>query len=324
LSTWNLATVLRDLGRLADSEKLFREIHRLRTERFGPDYRTVYYAEVAIGRVLLAQGRIDEAEDIFRRALEGHRQTVGNEHKSTFKAIEGLVIALIRNRSVTDEAQALAEELVQYARRKLSIGDFRRFDAERNLAWILIRRGKLVESTTHLQGAIETYLGHDSAMVRTLRELLCRTYIYQDELEKAAAIVNSMRGSDTSGSQEEDASVAAAMLLDGRIRTRNGDLDAAVELLRRGLDATRSHLGKVAVAEAELDLGIATGLQSKYAVAEPLLHSAHKAFVENLGNHDWQTIQCAERLVDYYDRRGMTEQAQRFREAASGEAAPLP
>ncbi len=85
------------------------------SETSHPETVTALYN---LGHVLNRQGRLDEAEPLFRESVEGRRQSFGVEHPSTLYATSSLA-ALLRARGRLDEAEALLRPCLEAQRRVL-------------------------------------------------------------------------------------------------------------------------------------------------------------------------------------------------------------
>lgn len=73
-----------------------------------------------MGVLLSKQGRLDEAEALYREALGGNRRVLGDEHPSTLRVVSYMGL-LYQRRGKLDEAEALFREALEA--RRLVLGD---------------------------------------------------------------------------------------------------------------------------------------------------------------------------------------------------------
>jgi len=65
----NLAGVLRDAGRFAEAEPLYREVDAYNKATYPPGHPRLAFSGFGLGRVLLGEGQFERAEPPLRRAL---------------------------------------------------------------------------------------------------------------------------------------------------------------------------------------------------------------------------------------------------------------
>jgi tetratricopeptide (TPR) repeat protein len=76
----NLASVLREQGRLDEAEPLLREALALRIQVYGSDHPRVAVSHYNLGRLLRARGRTDEGITHLRTTLDIDRRAYGALH----------------------------------------------------------------------------------------------------------------------------------------------------------------------------------------------------------------------------------------------------
>jgi serine/threonine protein kinase len=74
------------LGRNAEGEKLFQELHDSQAARLGPNHARPYYTLVGLARAVMNQGRLPEARALLERASTGLGATLGLRHRQTLSA----------------------------------------------------------------------------------------------------------------------------------------------------------------------------------------------------------------------------------------------
>lgn len=75
-----------------------------------------------LARLLLESGKIDEAEAIYREALESSRRLFGNENKTVALTLLGLGDVFV-HREHYDEAESVIRETLDILRKSLPEGD---------------------------------------------------------------------------------------------------------------------------------------------------------------------------------------------------------
>jgi tetratricopeptide (TPR) repeat protein len=71
-----------------------------------------------MARLLQAQGKLSEAEPLYREALEARRRTLGDTHPSTLASISNMAV-LLQDQGKLSEAEPLYREALEASRRTL-------------------------------------------------------------------------------------------------------------------------------------------------------------------------------------------------------------
>ena len=98
-----------------------------------------------VALLLKQQGKLDEAEPLYREALQGKRAKLGNDHPSTLNSINNLGM-LLQAQGTLDEAEPLFREALQGERAKLGNDHPGTLGSIYNLADLLQAQGKLDEA----------------------------------------------------------------------------------------------------------------------------------------------------------------------------------
>jgi tetratricopeptide (TPR) repeat protein len=105
----NLASVLREQGRLDEAEPLLREALALRIQVYGPDHPRVAVSHYNLGRLLHAGGRTDEGITHLRMTLDIDRRAYGPLHPEIGADAFQLGRALVDAGQCADALIVLAE-----------------------------------------------------------------------------------------------------------------------------------------------------------------------------------------------------------------------
>ncbi len=195
LLTNNIGAAYKDLGLYPDAEALVRESIPLRSERFGPDSTTTARARHNLARILLLQGRHDEAREEVDFALEVRQRELGDDHPDT---VSSAFLVLRIEQAVEPTADrlerilALVDRLAE-ARSENNIGVLA---ARTAYARLLVDQGRLDEADALLEGLIERYrtqLVEGHPMAETLRLDRIRIDLLRGRHEAAEAELAAVR-----------------------------------------------------------------------------------------------------------------------------------
>ena len=82
----NLAVLLKDQGKYAEAEPLFRRAIEIDEKALGKDHPDVANDYNNLAGLLQDQGKYAEAEPLYRRAIEIFQTNLGPDHPNTFAA----------------------------------------------------------------------------------------------------------------------------------------------------------------------------------------------------------------------------------------------
>ena len=92
--------------------------------------------------LLCTQGKLSEAEPLFREALEARRRTLGDSHPDTLNSIDNLA-SLLRDQGKLNEAEPLYREAVGGAKKTFGDGNPKTVSFQKNLDLLLQDMGKV-------------------------------------------------------------------------------------------------------------------------------------------------------------------------------------
>jgi serine/threonine-protein kinase len=102
----NLASAYEDMGDYAAAEPMFRRSLQLRRAGQDPDSPLIANAEYNLARLLLKQGRLDEAREHDAQAVAIYRKRHGEDDRNVLK-VELLEVERMLDAHSLDDAQAL-------------------------------------------------------------------------------------------------------------------------------------------------------------------------------------------------------------------------
>jgi hypothetical protein len=267
-----------------------------------------------LAKLLRDQGRLGEAEPLYRGALAAYRRTLREEHPATLYTLNNLAI-LLSDQGRLSEAEPLYLEALAARRRALGNEHPDTLVVVNNLANLLSGQGRLGEAaplyTEVLAARRRTLGGDDSETLSSINNfavLLCD----QGKLGEAEPLL--LEALDayrrTLGSEHPETLAAVnnlAILLKNR-----GKLEEAEPLYLEALAARRRTLGN----EHPDTLGSTNNLanllsdQGRLGEAEPLYLEALAAYRRTLGNEHPCTLGSINSLASLLKKQGRLGEAE--------------
>jgi len=239
--------------------------------RMPREARATSVLQDRLGRLLQAQGKLDEAGVLLREALEAKRATIGDRHPDTLVSMNNLALLLL-DQGKLDEAGVLLRETLEARRATLGDRHPRTLTSINNLGTLLQDQGKLDEAGV----------------------------LYREALEARRA---------TLGDRHPDTLVSINNL--GVLLKDQGKLDESGVLYREALEARRVTLGDrhPDTLGSINNLGRLLHDQGRLGEAETLLLEAHDGCAATLseGHRTWLRSQAW--LADVRRAQGRIESA---------------
>jgi serine/threonine protein kinase len=135
----------RALGLHERSRPQLEHVLSLRRERLGAEHPDTLTAVDGLASLLQDQGKLAEAEPLFRQNLEARRRVLGPEHPDTLTAVNNLA-GLLQERGELAEAEPLFRQNLEARRRVLGPDHPDTLTAVNNLASLLEEQGELAEA----------------------------------------------------------------------------------------------------------------------------------------------------------------------------------
>jgi tetratricopeptide (TPR) repeat protein len=186
----NLATTLRNQGKLNDATAMQRKVLKKRQEILGDEHLDTIKAMNNLGNMLFDQGKLDDAAAKQREVLEKLQEILGDDHPDTIKVMNNLANTLSVQGEL-DEAAAKQREVLEKRQRILGNEHRDTITAMSNLALTLSDQGKLDEAAAKQREVLEKRrrnLGdeHPDTIIAMLN--LAITLSNQGKLDEAAAL----------------------------------------------------------------------------------------------------------------------------------------
>ena len=104
--------------------------------------------------MLKEQGKLEEAEALFRRALEGREATLGASHKDTLRSTNNLA-GVLQDQGKLEESEALFRRALEEFEATLGATHERTVNSRGNLGSVLMQRpGQQEEGTAMVRDAL--------------------------------------------------------------------------------------------------------------------------------------------------------------------------
>ena len=179
-----------------ESERIFRELLRLREAGGNPLDPDALAAQRNLGRLLSARGEYAEAEQLIQAALEGARELYGEGHTEVFVAMASLG-ALRQRQSRFEEARELLLAALEGVRGTFRGSDYQSGLWRRHLTNALVQSGRMAEAEDFLLRDVEQLRGQedtpayvrDQALLGELYLIQGRTLLLQGKLEEGSELL---------------------------------------------------------------------------------------------------------------------------------------
>jgi serine/threonine protein kinase/tetratricopeptide (TPR) repeat protein len=142
------------VNKLAEAEVAVRAALAIRIRRWGEECNEVAWSSHTLSMVLTAEGKGVEAETAARRSLAIFRKLHGDDYPPTANMYEHLGSLLMASDDRLDEAVTCLHKALEIQIKTEGDGQLSQHYSHFNLAEVLERQGKLVDSETHYRATI--------------------------------------------------------------------------------------------------------------------------------------------------------------------------
>ena len=283
----NLATVLKDLGELAEARDLLRKALASDEASFEPGHPTIAVRQSNLATVLKDLGELAEARDLLRKALASDEASFERGHPSIARSQSNLATVL-KDLGELEEArdllrQALASDEASFERGHPTIAV-----SQSNLATVLKNLGELEEARDLLRRALASAeasfeSGHPSIAVSQSNLAL----VLKDlgEPEEARDLLRRALASDEASFEPGHPSIAVSQSNLATVLQDLGELEEARDLLRQALasDEASFEPGHRLIATRQSNLAMVLEDLGELAEARDLLRQAYRSLHDKLG-----------------------------------------
>jgi tetratricopeptide (TPR) repeat protein len=199
-----------------------------------------------VAMLLQAQGKMDEAESLYRHALAGREAKLGTDHPDTLMAVEGLA-TLLNDQNRLDEAESLYRRALGGREAKLGPDHPDTLTSASNLAGLLYAQGKLNEAEPLVRRALAGYeaeLGSDHPSTLSSINNLASLLYSEGKLNEAEPLYRrALAGHEAKLGPDHPDTLTSVHNLARLLRSQGCKLDEAESLYRRVLAARQAKLG---------------------------------------------------------------------------------
>jgi len=281
---------------------------------FGRDHSNTLISVSWLGFVYRAQGRYDEAEPLFLRALEASERVLGKEHPSTLASVNNLAL-LYRAQGRYGEAEPLFLRALEASERVLGKEHPDTLTAVNNLALLYQAQGRYAEAEPLFLRALEAserVLGKEHPSTLTSVSHLAGLYASQGRYAEAEPLyLRAIEASERVLGKEHPYTLFSVNNLALLYRAQ-GRYAEAEPLLKRALDALERVLGKEhpSTLTSVNNLASLYESQRRYAEAEPLYLRALEASERVPGKEHPSTLASVNNLALLYVAQGRYGEAE--------------
>jgi tetratricopeptide (TPR) repeat protein len=138
------------------------------------DNETTLRAIALLGALYADQNKLDKAEEMYQRALEGREKALGPDHTSTLRTVNNLGLLYV-DQGKLDAAEEMYQRALEGYEKALGPDHTSTLDTVNNLGILYVDQGKLDEAEEMYQRALEGYekrLGFEHERCHSLRHTL--------------------------------------------------------------------------------------------------------------------------------------------------------
>ncbi|KAI8686582.1 NACHT domain-containing protein [Fusarium keratoplasticum] len=250
-----------------------------------------------LGSVLRYQGKYEEAEQMNRRALEGHEKVLGREHPHTLGSISNLGLVL-QYQGKYEEAEQMHRRALEARERVLGREHPDTLASVGNLGLVLQYQGEYEEAEQMNRRALE---GHKKVLGREHPDTLMSVgnlglvLQYQGKYEEAEPMHRRALESNL-----------------GLVLQYQGKYEEAEPMNRRALEGYEKVLGREHphTLTSVSNLGLVLQYQGKYEEAEQMSRRAVEGYEKVLGREHPDTLTSVSNLGSVLQYQGKYEEAE--------------
>ena len=270
--------------------------------RMPREKRATSKLQMNLGLLLQAQGKLEDAEVLFRESIEASRSTLGNQHLSTLASI-GCLGWLLKEQGKFEDAKVLLREALEG--RRATLGDWHpdTLTSIHNLGALLKDQVKLEDAEPLLLEALEgkrKILGDRHPHTIKTMVYLGSLLQHQGKLEDAGMLLREALEANRAGFGDRHPDTLSSMNNLGWLLKEQGKFEDAGVLLREVLETRRETLGDRNPQTLNCINNLAALLheQGKLDDAGVLLREAREAMLTTLGDWHRYTLVSIKTIVN--------------------------
>ncbi|KAN0075668.1 HET domain containing protein [Elaphomyces granulatus] len=198
-----------------------------------------------LGDLYADQGKLDEAEKMYQRALQGTEKALGPDHILTLSTVNNLGL-LYADQGKLDEAEKMYQRALQGTEKALGPDHISTLNTVNNLGLLYADQGKLDEAEKMYQRALqgkEKALGPDHTSTLDTVNNLSNLYADQGKLDEAEKMYQrALQGTEKALGPGHTSTLLTVNNL-SNLYADQGKLDEAEKMYQRALQGTEKALG---------------------------------------------------------------------------------
>jgi tetratricopeptide (TPR) repeat protein len=273
-----------------------------------------------LGLLYIGQDRLQEAEVMCDRALEGYERASGRGHPSTLNTLHSLGL-LYAGQNRLQEAEAMYDRVLEGYEKAWGRGDIQTLDVVNNLGVLYADQGRVQEAEAMYDRALKGYEeASGPKTTSTLKTLtnLGNLFIGQGRLQEAEVMYNrALEGKEKAWGPEHTSTLNTLNNL-GYLYAVQGRLQKAEAMYNRALEGKEKAWGPEHTSTLDTinNFGNFYKNQGLLHKAEAMYDRALKGMEKTQGPEHTLTLQIVHNLGILYADRGQLQEAEAMYERA--------
>ena len=311
---YRIVKPFRVAARARTGERIWRDASGFLEDNLGEDHPDTATSYNNLASNLNAQGRYDEAEPLYRKALEIHTQVLGEDHPDTATSYNNVAYNL-DDQGRYDEAEPLYRKALEIRTRMLGEDHPDTATSYNNVASNLDDQGRYDEAEPLYRKALEIrtrVLGEDHPDTATSYNNVASNLNAQGRYDEAEPLYRKALEIGTRVLGEDHPSTAASYNNVAYNLNAQGRYDEAEPLYRKALEIRTRMLGEDHPDTATSYNNVASNLddQGCYDEAEPLYRKALEIHTQVLGEDHPDTATSYNNVASNLDDQGRYDEAE--------------
>jgi len=290
----SVASTQRELGLLDAATQPQEQAVAIRRRVLGDDHPDTLVSLCNMGQLLVAQGKLAEAEPYFHQTLQGFRLVLGDEHPETLRSIANLG-GVLQKQGKLKEAEAHYREAMEKLRRVLGDENADTLSTISNLGLLLQEQNRLSEAEPYWSEALRTrrhVLGDEHPATLTSLHHMALLLHAQGKLKEAEAYFRESLEKHRRVLGDDHPNTLAAIMSMGVVLRSQGRLEEVGAFYHEALEKERRLLGDEHPDTITTihNMGFLLQAQGKLAEAEPYCREAMEKWRRLLGDEHPDTL----------------------------------
>ncbi|KAN0072353.1 hypothetical protein V8E54_009282 [Elaphomyces granulatus] len=273
-----------------------------------------------LGNLYADQGKLDEAEKVYQRALQRYEKAWGPGHTSTLDTVNNFGL-LYKSQGKLDEAEKMYQRALQGYEKAWGPDHTSTLDTVNNLGDLYTSQGKLDEAEKMCQRALQGYekaWGPDHTSTLSTVSNLGTLYMTQGKLNEAEMMYQrALQGKEKAVGPDHTSTLDTAHNLGVRY-VDQGKLDEAENMYQRVVQGCEKAWGldHTSTLKTVNNLGLLYANQGKLDEAEKMYQRALQGKEKALGPDHTSTLDTVHNLGVLYVAQGKLDEAEKMYQRA--------